>query len=388
MSLWWARKDQLDPAQLRLIEQLPLRESCLVLGPPGCGKTNVLLRRAQFVRSQEMPNVLVLTFTRALTEFIKTGCLDPQKREIFPRSCVITIESWLRSLYAQHREGLPEERASLVETKRALASGAFAFQERGLLPQYDALFIDEAQDLLEEEVDLLAHWSPVLCFVGDSRQKLFREAEGLEAVRKIIPPSHEHMLTSHYRLAPEICRMADRILASQAGSALGRHSHYEGPKPGEIHSNGPLNRNDQLQSLATKLKDQVRVYADLIEQGDRLGVIVARKSDRESVFEHLENDTFLRGKSQIVRAREEGEGYFDPTLEADIPIYIITIAGCKGLEFRAVHWPFCEELSFYHDNETYYTVVTRAKTSLNLYYSTGLPQALARGYSDRGVEPW
>jgi superfamily I DNA/RNA helicase len=80
MSLWWARKDQLDPAQLRLIEQLPLRESCLVLGPPGCGKTNVLLRRAQFVRSQEMPNVLVLAFTRALTEFIKTGCLDPQKR--------------------------------------------------------------------------------------------------------------------------------------------------------------------------------------------------------------------------------------------------------------------------------------------------------------------
>ena len=54
MSLWWAKKNQLDAQQITLIEQLPLRENFLVLGPPGCGKTNVLLRRAQFVRGQKM----------------------------------------------------------------------------------------------------------------------------------------------------------------------------------------------------------------------------------------------------------------------------------------------------------------------------------------------
>ena len=70
MSLWWAKREQLDEYQLRLIEDLPLRQNHLVLGPPGSGKTNVLLRRAQFVRGQEMPNVLVVTFTRPLTEFI------------------------------------------------------------------------------------------------------------------------------------------------------------------------------------------------------------------------------------------------------------------------------------------------------------------------------
>ena len=85
MSLWWVQKDQLDADQMALIEQLPLRDSVLILGPPGCGKTNVLLRRAQFVRGQNMPNVLVLTFTRSLTEFVRTGCMDAQGREIFPR---------------------------------------------------------------------------------------------------------------------------------------------------------------------------------------------------------------------------------------------------------------------------------------------------------------
>ncbi len=71
--LWWTKKEQLDKDQIALIEKLPLRECFLILGPPGSGKTNVLLRRAQFVRGQNMPNVLVLTFTRPLAEFVKTG---------------------------------------------------------------------------------------------------------------------------------------------------------------------------------------------------------------------------------------------------------------------------------------------------------------------------
>lgn len=78
MSLWWVQKADLDATQIDLIENLPLNESFLISGPPGSGKTNVLLRRAQFVRTQDMPNVLVLNFTRPLTEFVKTGCYDSQ----------------------------------------------------------------------------------------------------------------------------------------------------------------------------------------------------------------------------------------------------------------------------------------------------------------------
>jgi hypothetical protein len=63
-TLWWTKKEQLDKHQVALIEQLPLRETFLVLGPPGSGKTNVLLRRAQFVRGQNMPNVLVLALPK------------------------------------------------------------------------------------------------------------------------------------------------------------------------------------------------------------------------------------------------------------------------------------------------------------------------------------
>ena len=38
MSLWWARKEQLDNDQMALIEGLSLSQNHLILGPPGSGK--------------------------------------------------------------------------------------------------------------------------------------------------------------------------------------------------------------------------------------------------------------------------------------------------------------------------------------------------------------
>jgi superfamily I DNA/RNA helicase len=388
MSLWWVRKEQLDKFQLALIEKLSLNESFLIVGPPGSGKTNILLRRAQFVRGQQMPNVLLLTFTRPLTEFVKTGCFDEQGREIFPVSLVTTLESWIRSLYSQHGEGLPSD-PDLIAYKRKLAAGALGFRVQGRIPPFDALFVDEAQDLLPEEVDLLAQWSNVLFFVGDDRQRIHAPMDGLRAVRQVIPNSHERALRWHYRLAPQICRMADRILLTHGGESLESTSQYEGPTPGTVNIQPRrLSEDRQLERAAAKLKEQIRVYADLIKQGDRLGVIVPYKNQREKVFEYLEQDSFLQGKSKIVRARDENDDDYDPSFDSDAPICILTVKGCKGLEFRAVHWLFCDDLSGYHNEEHYYTVVTRAKTGIDIYYTRILPQILAKAHAESGVRPW
>ena len=386
MSLWWVKKDQLDQEQIRLIETLPRRGKFLVLGPPGCGKTNVLLRRAQFVRGQDMPNVLVLTFTRALTEFMKTGCLDAERREIFPRACVTTIESWARGLYQQHGEALPDDPGDLIEWKRSLARGALEFVRMRKIPRYDALFVDEAQDLVREEVDLLAGWSDVLFLVGDDCQKIYKEAEGLRAVREIVKPS-EHKLCFHYRVAKLICRAADRVRVPQTGESLESTCHYNGPTPATVGVQPVAQTEvDQLNHTAKRLKEQVRVYSDWIAAGDRIGIIVARRTDRDKVLEHLEQDSDLRGKVQIVRASESGETR-DPTLNRTQPIWILTVKGCKGLEFRTVHWLFSDELMHHHKNEDYYTVITRAKTSLDIYYTKSLPEVLARAHSGE-VVPW
>lgn len=389
MSIWWVRRDQLDKHQIDLIEKLPLREKFLIVGPPGSGKTNVLVRRAQFIRGQGMPNVLVLSFTRPLTEFVKTGCFDAQGREIFPQNCVTTLESWLRSLYSQHGEDLPEDPGNLIQWKRHLAAGALNFRRKDRIPRYDALFIDEAQDLLAEEIQLITQWSPALFFVGDDRQKIYGESEGLTAVRQIVPRPQERVLPFHYRVAREICRVADRILVPSGGDSLESTAHYNGPQPATVTVQPQrLSKEIQLERAAEKLKEQIRVYADLIKQGDRLGVIVARRNDRDTVFNYLEEQAVLKGRSKIIRAKDDSDDDYDPSFDPEAPICILTVQGCKGLEFRAVHWLFSDDLSNYHTLEHYYTVVTRAKTSLDIYYTTTLPQVLARAHSQSGVNAW
>ena len=389
MSLWWARRDQLDAEQIALIEQLPLRQSFLIIGPPGCGKTNVLLRRAQFARGQAMPNVLVLTFTRSLTEFVRTGCVDDQAREIFPRNCVTTIESWLRSLYRRHRTDLPEAIDDLTEWKRRLAGGAIQFVNANRVPPYDALFVDEAQDLLHEEVDLIAAWSPVRFFVGDDRQKIYPEAEGLPVVRQSLMPGHERILRYHYRLARPICRAADRVLLPPGGATLESTCHYSGPEPATVTiQQRPQTREEQLDAATERLRQQVRVYADFIDQGDRIAVVVAKRADRKVVLDHLSQDPLLGNMMQIIRAREAEENDYDPTFDPARPICILTVKGCKGLEFRTVPWLFAEELSHHHGPEDYYTVITRAKTSLDVYCTEPLPEILARAHAEDGVVPW
>ena len=389
MSLWWVTKNELDTEQMALIEDLPLQSSHLILGPPGCGKTNVLLRRAQFVRGQAMPNVLVLTFTRSLTEFVKTGCIDDQGREIFPVSCVTTIESWLRSLYKRHQIEIPESNDDFVARKRSLAKGAIRFAEVGRMPLYDTLFVDEAQDLLQEEVDVIAAWSKNRFFVGDDRQKIHSEAEGLDPVRRLVPIGNEQKLKFHYRLAPEICRVADRILVPHGGESLASTCHYNGPSPASVtmQSNAQTPA-DQLSTAAGRLKQQVRVYADLLAKGDRIGVIVAQRRDREVALDYFSKDPDLKGLVQIIRAREAEERDYDPAFNSDRPICILTLKGCKGLEFRTVHWLFADTLSHYHNVEDYYTVITRAKTSIDVYYTKSLPAILAGAHAEEGVLPW
>ena len=118
------------------------------------------------------------------------------------------------------------------------------------------------------------------------------------------------------------------------------------------------------------------------------GVIVARKNDRDVVFDALENDSALEGLSKIIRAKEDRGDNYNPSFDSDAPICILTLKGCKGLEFRAVHWLFADELSYHHNAEHYYTVVTRAKTSLDITFTNTLPQILARAHSETGVTPW
>ena len=69
---WWVAEGQMDDDQQRVVA-LPLEEGQLVVGPPGSGKTNLLVLRAKYMVLARRPNFQIVVFTRALREFIAAG---------------------------------------------------------------------------------------------------------------------------------------------------------------------------------------------------------------------------------------------------------------------------------------------------------------------------
>lgn len=75
MSTWLIPRDELTPDQLRAI-QLDTGEHRVILGPPGSGKTQVLLHRARHLLDSHgvSPDRLrIFVYTNALKDYIASA---------------------------------------------------------------------------------------------------------------------------------------------------------------------------------------------------------------------------------------------------------------------------------------------------------------------------
>ena len=94
---WWVEETDLDEDQRKVIG-LARDGSHMIIGPPGSGKTNLLLLRANYLCKSDKPNVLILVFTRALREFIAAGA----EKYLFSPSKIQTYNGWAIRLLAEH----------------------------------------------------------------------------------------------------------------------------------------------------------------------------------------------------------------------------------------------------------------------------------------------
>src|SRR5438552_18866593 len=82
---WWKDEKELKHEQSALLD-LDKDQNLLGQGPPGSGKTNLLLLRANQLYLGEFPNLHVVVFGSLLKQFIQMGGLQYK----FPNDKIIT----------------------------------------------------------------------------------------------------------------------------------------------------------------------------------------------------------------------------------------------------------------------------------------------------------
>jgi len=368
---WWISENELDPVQREFIK-LPSVGRYQLEGPAGSGKTNLLLLRAQFVAGQGDKNVLVITYTRSLSRFLRSGLVDTGLME---PDQVRTFHSWAREHVRRYlKEDLVEAGADFDESVRSRTVEMLrrANQRVPTTKLISSVFIDEAQDLTADEIACLTEISDNVCVCGDIRQSIYHR-DGLDAAQSL--GLTKFALTKHYRIGPKIARVADRILPpTSAAESLEATSNYNerrwGTSSAELHRLS--SRDEQFDKMMGILNVQLSAYA-----GDRIGILCGKRETANDVFERIQaSDLADVACSHLI----DGVDF-----AGDAQVHIMTMHSSKGVEFRAVHMFGIEELrGDYMSNPTLaYTAVTRAKTALNAYCVGTTNAELEQAFAER-----
>ena len=362
---WWLSKDAMDPHQ-RAVIALPLDGSHLVSGPPGSGKTNLLLLRAQYLDLAGHPNILVLVYTRALREFVVSGA---GQYGFSDESRILTLQTWQQSLFHEYGEstGLPDDIAYEARRQLLLERTLELIEKRQMDKRYEAILLDEAQDYLPGEIEMYGRVAKTMFAVTDSRQKIYRTADCLEAIRSVV--DKEHTLRYHYRMGRAICHLADGLAEGNTPLLSTTCNYDEIARPSSVVHDRYSSLEAQVDAIAEKLLVQLKAYPD-----ELLGVLCIRNKDVTLVWELLQEVAL--GVSIAFHAAGKHTAFGDQR------IVVSSVHSAKGLEVRALHLAGADRLrGFPLGRNLAYTAVTRAKTSLSIYYSGDLPayfrQALA-----------
>jgi len=235
---------------------------------------------------------------------------------------------------------------------------------------YDAIFLDEAQDYLPEEIEVFRLLTQRLIVAADSKQKIYVGNDCLEQLASCVDQTLK--LEHHYRNGQKICRVADGLGESWPDykKMLDGCNYDEESKPSSVEVVRCNGIEEEADEILKRLDIQLKAYPE-----ELIGIVTPRKAELETLWNKIQASKF--GQMAVLHVSYKHIGFED-----DTRICVTTMHGAKGLEFRALHMAGCQYLKkFPNQRQLSFTAVTRCKTSLALYHSGDLP-----GYLESALE--
>lgn len=314
---------------------------------------------------------MIVTYTKALANFIRSGI---GASGLISPNQVRTYHSWASSHILENlgQRAVPKGADFDDATRPAILE--MLREANAKLPTkqlFSAIFVDEAQDLTADELEVLLSLSDNVAICGDARQGIY-DKNGLSAVEKLA--LQPHTLKRHFRIGQRIAKVADRLMPPEnPADSLEAMSNYDLKAQGEssAHMNPCANRDEQFEKMLEKIEIQLDAFKD-----DTIGIFCGKRETLEDLRIRF-NKTKL-SKQVCVHGVDDDSSFSD-----NKPIHVLTIHASKGTEFRAVHLFAVEELASYPLNRRRlgFTAITRAKTALNAYRTGDTNQPLENAFA-------
>jgi superfamily I DNA/RNA helicase len=229
---WWVAQEQLDEAQATILA-LSLDKSYLVLGPPGSGKTNLLLLRANYAYLAGQQAISIVVFTRTLQEFLRAGA----NQYDFPAQKIVTSVRWMTDLLLDFGKAVPDFDEFEALRRALLSAVKELIEEKDLGKMFDVILLDEAQDYWQEELEMFHRLATRLFVVADSRQKIYKGSESIAYAKTLV--DQIPVLSHHYRNGIRICKLADAIAKEndnyEAMEPTAQYDESARPSSVEVH---------------------------------------------------------------------------------------------------------------------------------------------------------
>lgn len=211
MASWLIPATHLTPTQLEAVES-PTRKHRIILGPPGSGKTQVMLHRAQHLQRRGLRKYHLVTFNNTLKDYISDAVnylgIEPE--------AVSTADQLFRAIYQQHiNRRIPWNKETRTpDFTRIRAELLQALQEHRIpAPLYDFALVDEAQDLTATTLRIISLLAKHVTVFMDGKQRLYGEGTTESEAAQALGVTERRMhLLEAYRVSPYLATLASTFI--------------------------------------------------------------------------------------------------------------------------------------------------------------------------------